>query len=242
MTIPPRYIPCSILQEARIPCVVWFEDALWHYGVPTGVFDLYLLVPDIDQAAKALLHQGWNDTPPPSKFIFHFLASHPEITHRRLCPPGANKVEPPRWPPTPPGEVTPKPGTTILLRAADFHFPTKHFAPTPTSLEGYFPPLPVLINTLIDSLLEAPHGSRLQGAMALQVCYLYEHVHELKERSFSKEIKYENRQFHHDALLGLDIGTLPVLAAERRIRDELRKEQGQLEEYQAYTSELNNVV
>lgn len=230
MTIPPRYTPCFILQEARVPCVVWFEDALWHYGVPTSVFDLYLLVLDIDLAAEVLIDKGWNDAPPPTKFTFHFLASHPEIARRRLDPPGANEVRPPSWPPTPPAEVRLRPGTTVLLKAADFNFPAEKFAPTPASLEIYFPPLPVLTDALIDSLLDAPHDSRLQGAMAVQVCYLYQHVRELKEQSFSKEIKYENRQFHYDALSGVDIGTLPVIAVERRVRDELRKEQRQLQE------------
>jgi hypothetical protein len=208
---------CSLVRRCTL--------ALW---VPTGVFDLYLLVLDIDLAAEVLLDKGWNDAPPRTKFTFHFLASHPEFARRRLDPPGANEVKPPSWPPTPPSEVRARPGTTVLLKAADFNFPAEKFALTPSSLESYSPPLSVLTDALIDSLLDAPHESRLQGHMAVQVCYLYQYVRELKERSFSKEIKYENRKFHYDALSGMDIGTLPVITVERRARDELREGQRQL--------------
>ncbi|KAK2617039.1 hypothetical protein QQS21_000133 [Conoideocrella luteorostrata] len=217
MTIPPRYAPCFVLQKAQVLCVIWFEDALWHHGVPTCVFDLYLLVRDIDLAAEVLLNKGWKDAPPPTKFTFNFLDPHPEIARRRLDAPGANEINPP-------GEVSPEPATTVLLKAADFKFPAEKFAPTPASLEGYFPPLPVLTDALIDSLLDAPHDCRLQSYMALQLSYLYGYVCELKEQSFSKVIKYENRQFHHDALSGVSVGTLPIITIERQVRDELRKE------------------
>lgn len=55
----PRYKPCQVLFDNHIPHAVWFEDALVHYGVPTVVFDLYILVPDIDLAANLLAKAGW---------------------------------------------------------------------------------------------------------------------------------------------------------------------------------------
>ncbi|KIX09487.1 uncharacterized protein Z518_00567 [Rhinocladiella mackenziei CBS 650.93] len=36
----PRHLPCALLRSQGIRCVVWFEDAIAHYGVPTAVFDL----------------------------------------------------------------------------------------------------------------------------------------------------------------------------------------------------------
>jgi hypothetical protein len=42
-----RHWPCHILREQGIPCVVWFEDAIAFHGVPTVVFDLYIIVPEI---------------------------------------------------------------------------------------------------------------------------------------------------------------------------------------------------
>lgn len=57
--VNPRYRPCQILTDQHIPYVIWFEDALYHHGVPVAVFDLYLLVQDIDIAAKCLAKAGW---------------------------------------------------------------------------------------------------------------------------------------------------------------------------------------
>lgn len=54
-----RYKPCQVLSDHQVPYVIWFEDALQHYGVPTFVFDLYLLVPDLDEAAALLVEAGW---------------------------------------------------------------------------------------------------------------------------------------------------------------------------------------
>ena len=61
------------LQEEGIPSVVWFEDAIGHYGVPTVVFDLYLLVSDIDAAAEVLLRRGWTYAKEQS-VNYHFYA------------------------------------------------------------------------------------------------------------------------------------------------------------------------
>lgn len=47
------------MHDHGVPCVVWFEDAIAHYGVPTVVFDLYILVPDISTAADVLAGAGW---------------------------------------------------------------------------------------------------------------------------------------------------------------------------------------
>ncbi|KAF2475535.1 uncharacterized protein BDR25DRAFT_382564 [Lindgomyces ingoldianus] len=55
----PRHQPCYILHDHGIPCVVWFEDAVAYYGVPTIVFDLYVLVSDIDSRTGAYLK--WMD-------------------------------------------------------------------------------------------------------------------------------------------------------------------------------------
>lgn len=40
--------------------MVWFEDAVAHYGVPIVVFDLYVLVPHIDVTTQILIQHGWN--------------------------------------------------------------------------------------------------------------------------------------------------------------------------------------
>jgi len=55
---PP--LPCPPAPPwQRIPCVIWAEDALAHYGVPTVCFDLFLLVHDSAQATKCLTDGGF---------------------------------------------------------------------------------------------------------------------------------------------------------------------------------------
>lgn len=54
-----RYKPCQVLSDHKTPYVIWFEDTLHHYGVPTLKFDLYLLVMDLDKAAELLVKAGW---------------------------------------------------------------------------------------------------------------------------------------------------------------------------------------
>ena len=48
-----------MLLDHQVPYVIWFEDTLRHYGVPTALFDLYLLIPDLDEAAELLVKPGW---------------------------------------------------------------------------------------------------------------------------------------------------------------------------------------
>jgi hypothetical protein len=59
--------PYTLLRNQGVPCSVWFEDAIARYDVPTVVFDLYLLVPDIDQAAHILCGSGWTIATRPKK-------------------------------------------------------------------------------------------------------------------------------------------------------------------------------
>ena len=57
--LPPRYTACELLYKAGIPAAVWLEDALSYHGVPTLVFDLFLLVPDVNAAAQVLVSSGY---------------------------------------------------------------------------------------------------------------------------------------------------------------------------------------
>lgn len=54
-----RYKPCDILNENGVSNAVWFEDALAYYGSDTVVFDLYLLVADIQTATKLPVQAGY---------------------------------------------------------------------------------------------------------------------------------------------------------------------------------------
>ena len=215
MVPPKRHEPASVLHKEGIPCVVWFEDAVAHYGVPTVVFDLYLLVPDIDAAAQVLVERGWSQAKAQSS-KYHFLSQHPDIRRRRLEPPGGTepKISEPRpWPPLPPTKDPPRPTTTVLLSADDWKFPPERLACSLT--EGPFPQLCHLVDSLIESILDWDHHIPVEDHLSVHISYLYEYVAKLKERSFVEGLKFENRQFHHDILSGLRSGTIQFRAHER---------------------------
>lgn len=226
MSARPRHEPCLVLQEAGIPCVVWFEDAIGHYGVPTVVFDLHLLVPDIDAAAEVLLKNGWTYDEEQSA-EYHFLRQYPDFRRCRLNPPStdeAPKLRP--WPPLPPSKDPTGSATAVLLPAPDWNLPSEKLLLT----RGFIPLLPDLTNGLIESLLDSEDSPGIEDHISVHIAYLYDHVPVLKERSFASSLAYENRQFHHDILSGLETGTRRFLAHERRVRKELRKGERQLQE------------
>lgn len=227
-----RHYPCYLLQESKIPCVVWFEDALARYGVPTVVFDLYILVQDIDAAAQVLLRSGWMLSPnTKTKMINGVLNTR----HRRFVPPRVNdepdapapklqtaprEQSPPLLPSQkPPRQTT----TTILLPAADWNYTFPDNLPNITSATTFYPSLPDLLDALIDNYLDAdPDKDRLWTHLGCQVGYLYLYVPAVKERSFASQLKYEHRQFHLDKLSGMSTGA-PFTRHQRTIREKLRQ-------------------
>ncbi|RDW84069.1 uncharacterized protein DSM5745_04395 [Aspergillus mulundensis] len=207
-----RYKSCLELENAGISYVIWFEDALVHYGVPTVVFDLYVLVLDIEAAGNALLEAGWTDDT--------------QSPHRI----GDAVVDIPQRPLISPDKQT----KTVLLLASDWKFPLAPDSPlervslsqadqTPSPPPTVsFPPLPGLLDALIESWLAGPtEDPTLLLRLACYFNYLYEYVPALKERSFAEEIRHEHRQFHFDVLAGMESGTFPFRDHQRGIRDAL---------------------
>ncbi|PSS15240.1 hypothetical protein M430DRAFT_20542 [Amorphotheca resinae ATCC 22711] len=218
-----RYQPCYILRDSGIPCVIWCEDAVAHYGVPTVVFSFYILVPDIDKAANVLTQRGWHlEDSGQTKFGNYPLRS----AHHRLTPPIDVTQNRPAWspgmgPPPPPSKGPPRPTTTILLPASEWNYTF------PLTIQNLFPPLPELLDALIDKLLDDPLTDGTWHQLALLIAYLYDYVPALREKSYAENLKYEHRQFHYDSLSGMSIG-LPFIRHERKIRDALREGSFQL--------------
>lgn len=216
----PRYEPCRLLRKAGIDCVVWFEDAIFFYGVPTIGFDLHLLVSDVDEAAQVLIRSEWTEYDK-GKARRHFLDEHPHIRRRRLDPPGGvDTGEAKTWPPPPPTGKPPGPSTVVLLPAQEWGYPPVKLGEHAT--EEFFPRLPALVDALITTLLETDDRGVCRH-LSIQVAYIYDYCQSLKKRSFADHLIPENRQFHYDAVAGASVSTLPVIAHERRVRDELRR-------------------
>ncbi|KAF2241870.1 hypothetical protein BU26DRAFT_585467 [Trematosphaeria pertusa] len=115
-----------------MPCVVWFEDAVAYYGAPTVVFDLYVLVSDIETAAQVLIQNGWTLVPQEKGKIGN---ANVDYAQRRLTPPSQDshdaelsKPHPHTSIPPPPSTKPPGPTTTVLP-AADWNFNLEEYAP-----------------------------------------------------------------------------------------------------------------
>ncbi|KAH8894364.1 hypothetical protein GQ53DRAFT_584644, partial [Thozetella sp. PMI_491] len=154
-----RHEPCVLLRDQGIPCLFWFEDAIAQYGVLTVVFDLWLLVPDIDEAARLLKSQGWTDAPPFDRKTFHLLNRYPSILHHRLTPPGYKPIDFSNLP-LEPSKDSRGPTTTIILPAAAWNVPVEKLRPS--SPDNFTPPLEILVDALIESLLDSPPDSNLR--------------------------------------------------------------------------------
>ena len=233
-----RFQPCYLLFEAKIPCVVWCEDAVAHYGVPTIVFQLYVLVPDIDKAANILVLKGWSvDESAQTKF-----GNAPLKTAHHCLSPMADSDRDAKlvWtpgvgPPPLPSNKRPGSTTTILLPAADWNFciPKSNQHPYNGYQAIIFPSLAELLDALIDKLLDdSLTDSMFWGHLAVLIAYLYGYVPALREKSFAEKLKYDHPQFHFDYLSGMSIGA-PFIRHERPIRDALRKGTYQLRDCSA---------
>ncbi|KAH8422388.1 uncharacterized protein LDX57_000145 [Aspergillus melleus] len=215
-----RYKSCLVFENIGIPYVIWFEDALVHHGVPTIVFDLYVLVLDIVTAADALMKSGWTvDTQNP----------------RRI---GDSVVAIPQTPLISPDQKT----KTVLLLASDWKFPLATDSPlerVPVTNRSHssklsFPLLPGLLDALIESWLVGPtEDPTLLLRLSCYFNYLYEYVPALKERSFADQMKYEHRQFHFDVLAGMDSLGFPFRNHQRGIKDALLQGRYELQECSA---------
>ncbi|KAJ9484608.1 hypothetical protein VN97_g8762 [Penicillium thymicola] len=213
-----RYKPCQVLSDHQTTYVIWFEDTLHHYGVPTWKFDLYLLVMDLDKAAELLVKAGWViDTQGP-----HAIGNAKvELPQKRLVFP-SSKI------------------TTVLLPAQEWKFPLNADSPddAPLTTDSHenvsFPPLPGFLDALIESWLDSPSDdAMLLIHLTCQISYLYAYVPAIKQRAFAEQMKYEHRQFHFDVLAGMQTDTIQFRKHQRAIRDALLQGQYELQECSA---------
>lgn len=231
----PRHRACHILRRCGTPSVAWFEDALRTYGVPTVVFDLYLLVQNIEIAANVLEQNGWIAVPQQRGKIGLAnldLTLHPQIrleptreecagdrsakgpqTRTRVGSFLSSKIEPP---------------TIVLLPAAEWNFDLDKA----TCSTNFLPSLDDLFDGLLRSLLDCSDQA-LQDHLNVQLAYLYGYAPELQDRLFAERLLYEYRQYHLDVRSGMTYGTLSFVKHQRQIREALRKGTLELQECSA---------
>ncbi|KAI1840561.1 hypothetical protein JX266_013225 [Neoarthrinium moseri] len=211
---PSRYEAYRVLQRNDIPAVVWLEDALGYYGMNTVLFRLHIIVPSIDTAAEALQLQGWTLYQPPPRELRSFLSDLPPSSYRRLLPPDwvEDPVEP--WPPLPPDQVVERQPELVLF-SADFWHVSLH------GNKSMFPPLEMLVDSLITAILDSPDGTFLQVRLGVYICALYSEVAPLRHPDFAASLSPTNRHFHHDGVNGMLVTTIPAINRQRKFRDAL---------------------
>nr|POE99494.1 hypothetical protein CFP56_52884 [Quercus suber] len=234
-TSNPRRQPCVVLRNCGIPSVVWFEDAIRQYGVPTVLFDLYLLVPDIEVAARILERNGWKPIPQQRGRIGNAFVDLAQYPQRRLASPtedfSADRYIAASQTLTRPVVLNPadyEQPTIVLLPAAEWNFTF----PIDTLPNDFTPSLEDLIDGLLDSMLDCS-DLQLQDHLNVQLAYLYDHVPEMQEKAFADGLRYEHRQYHLDIRSGMNFGTLPFIAHQRNVRDALRDRRLGLQECSA---------
>jgi len=172
-----RYRAPQLLLDKGIPCVIWAEDALAHYGVPTVCFDLFLLVHDTAQAARCLTAGGFrvgsndrykdipglhDDVP---RFIDPAYRQYSVLSNMESC--------------------------VALLSAQDWGY----MLPSDTVGLNSFPPLNTLFDSLVHTWLDAPTAI-VALHFIVHIGYLFEYVPAIKNPAFRETIRPEHRPFY----------------------------------------------
>ncbi len=221
-----RLLPVRLLQSAGIPSMIWFEDALACYNVPTVLFDLHLLVPSLNPAKLLLLHHCWTAAPEQTKIDGVIIDKAVTLEPPQVSMSDEERVKLIRW--------NSVPATTVLLPAEEWNCSLPLSVEPTASIQDFYPSLPALLDALIDSLLDAPstRGS-LAGYLNCQVGYLYGNAPALRQKSFAGCLQPAHRQFHNDLVAGMDGSTSIFLEHQREIRDRFRKGQWELKDVSA---------
>ena len=188
----PRYDACMVLYDAGIPCLIWGEDALALYGVPTIILELFLLVHDPERAARSLEAVGYSRTKVNPRFE-HIpqLSIH---APRLAIPPKGSNIKG--------GDLTEVDESNtvgvVLLSAREWKY---NLCRDVTETQTYMAPLAVFLDCLIEVYLDLTTADLpLRDHLAVWINYLYVYVKELRAPGFEEQLRPENRQLHFDML------------------------------------------
>ena len=214
-SLETRYTTCRILEESGIPCVVWHEDALRYYGVKTGLFDIYILVPDVLKATETLVHRGYNLVP--AKPLDKARISETMDIAQRLKIPGVSNNR---------AHLGIDPADVLLspMKDWDFTLPV-----TSSPRPSFIPPLPDLNEILLDKWLDnfdIESGFRMR--LAYYLGYLSSYIPVYWSHEFAQILRLDHRQYHADLLSGMTMFTEPCRQHQRKIRDLIRTGQYEL--------------
>ncbi|KAK4233195.1 hypothetical protein C8A03DRAFT_19674 [Achaetomium macrosporum] len=213
--LPPRYTACELLYEAGIPAAIWLEDALSYHGVPTLVFDLFLLVPDVDAAAQVLVRSGYKRGQ-----LSLALRAIPQFDNLYIPPQPTSTTHE--------EQDSAACGNVVLLPANEwFH----QLPATAEAVTDWFPTLPQLLTALIRkwlSLEEQEADLRLR--IVIFIGYIYSYVDAVRAPGFELQLPREYRVFHSDQLQEINTEDLDTFRCQQHyLQSSIAAEQSGLE-------------
>ena len=216
-----RYDACRVLEKYDIPCLIWGEDALSILGVPTIIFDLFLLVEDPEDAARYIIAHGFVRTKPNERFM-----ETPGLS--TLAP----RLAAPLTPSTPPSPITQgrevensdkipaselpdaddemNPGVVLLAANRWPHNPLGW------QQHRFVPYTAEMLNCLISTYLDATED-KFRGYIAVHISYFYLYLQDVRNPGFEIDLLEENRQVHFDLLYSKEL--LRTLLSAKRVQD-----------------------
>ncbi len=212
-----RYDACLALRHDGISCLVWFEDVVRYYGAKTALFDLYLLVDDVDEAYQTLKNMGWSSTNPPE---FTFL-EEVQADWRWLASPDQGGEQQPL--------LTPAKPKVVLGSAKDwgmeapYTWCVPYLRPLASERWPWIPPLPKFLESMFQKWLDLPDGQMLlRNRVCVMIAYIYEYVAVVKMDGFVDYLEAEYQHLHRDILVGSNIATQTFLQHSREVRQKIR--------------------
>ncbi|KAI9800770.1 MAG: hypothetical protein M1833_003187 [Piccolia ochrophora] len=182
-----RFEAPRIIRGRGIPCVVWAEDALKHYGVPILPFELFVLVDDVDAATQCLKAARYTTAEPRQS---ESLPELMEGSSRLLQPPASGgDLE----------SAVPFHQTVVVLLPASRWKCSLPSAPASSHISASdpfpFPSLPALLDSVIDAWLDAP-ATYFATHVNCHLAYLYDYVDQVRTPGFVDELYPAHREFH----------------------------------------------
>ena len=183
---PSRYRAPQLLLDRGIPCVIWAEDALAHYGVKTALFNLFLLVHDPTQATSCLTaggfirvgpNEGYRHLPPLYEGVPHLI----DPANREYSFIESASME---------SRIT-------LLSAREWG----HTLPDDTTGLSGFPPLNALFDSFAHSWLDAPTDT-VALHFGVHIGYLFEYVPAIRNLAFRQTLRPEHHPFYDSYIAG----------------------------------------
>ena len=218
-----RYDACRVLSSVGIASMIWGEGALAILGVPTILWDVFILVEDPKIAAQYILKYGFVRTKPNPRF-----EDVPEIAIApRLAAPLPSK---PSSKTPPPVEVckdisNDASGTGNELADAQSTEDTgvvllsAKYWPHNTlgqSHQSFVPRTCEMLNCLISTYMGAMEFV-FREYIAIHISYFYMYVQSVRNPGFETLLLKESRQLHFDMLHSKD--TMRTLLSAKQVHD-----------------------